>query len=210
MADITSFAAESREKTGKGAARAARRNGTIPGIIYGETKKPEAIALHPKLLEREIHRSGFFARLFDIELGGKKHRVIARDIQLDPVTERVLHVDFMRVGANSKIHVEVPVHFIGQDKSPGLRRGGVLNIVTHEIELICNANAIPSEIVVDLTGREINTSIHISSLTLPSGVQVAHANQDFTVATIVPPTVEKATDEAAAATPAAGAATPAS
>lgn len=200
MADITSFAAELRENSGKGAARAARRNGVIPGIIYGEAKQPQAITLHPKTLEREIHRSGFFARLFDIDLAGKKHRVIARDVQLDPVTDRLLHVDFMRVGANSKIHVEVPVRFVGHEKSPGLRRGGVLNIVTHEIELICSANAIPSEIVVDLTGREINTSIHISGLALPSGVQVAHAGQDFTVATIVPPTVEKAVDEAAAAT----------
>ena len=199
MADITSFAAELRDKSGKGAARAARRNGTVPGIIYGEAKQPQPIILQPKTLEREIHRAGFFARLFDIELGGKKHRVIARDVQLDPVTDKLLHVDFMRVGANSKLHVEVPVRFIGQDKSPGLRRGGVLNIVTHEIELICNANSIPSEIIVDLTGREINSSIHISNLALPEGVKVAHANQDFTVATIVPPTVEKTAEETAAA-----------
>ena len=201
MSEIISFVASVRQNTGKGAARASRRSGFIPGIVYGEGITPESINIEPKLLLRELHRPGFFARLFEVEIGGKKQRVLTRDVQLDPVTDRPLHVDFMRVGADSKIHVNVPVHFINQEKSPGLRRGGVLNIVRHEIELICSVNAIPREITIDLTGYEINSAVHINMIKLPEGTRPAIADRDFTISTIVPPTVEQATD--AAATPAA-------
>ncbi|MDI9409535.1 MAG: 50S ribosomal protein L25/general stress protein Ctc [Candidatus Pacebacteria bacterium] len=207
MSEIISFTASVRDKSGKGAARASRREGFIPGIVYGEGHAPQSINIEPKLLVRELHRPGFFARLFDVDLGGKKQRVLARDVQLHPVTDRPLHVDFMRVGADSKIHVNVPVHFVNQEKSPGLRRGGVLNIVRHEIELICSVNAIPREILVDLTGFEINSAVHISMIKLPEGTRPVIADRDFTISTIVPPTVEQAEDTAAA--PAAGTAAPA-
>ena len=206
MNEVISFTVTTRTGTGKGAARAARRSGLIPGVIYGNKQNPEVITVEPKLLLRELHRPGFFARLFNVELNGKKQQVLARDVQLHPATDRPLHVDFMRVDKNSKIHVNVPVHFTNQDKSPGLRRGGVLNIVRHEIEIICGVQNIPREILIDLTGYEINSSIHISMVKLPEGTKPAISERDFTVATIVPPTVEKVVDAAAdAAAPAAGA-----
>lgn len=197
MSEVTTITAESRERAGKGAARATRRQGRVPGVIYGNKLDPVLISLEPRELTRELHRAGFFARLFDVDLAGEKHRVLARDVQLDPVTDRPLHVDFLRVGAESTIYVDVPVHFINQDKSPGLRRGGVLNIVRHELELVCNVSNIPSEIVIDLAGYDINTSIHISMVKLPEGTATTITERDFTLATIVPPTVEQKTEGAA-------------
>jgi large subunit ribosomal protein L25 len=190
MTEVTIIAAEIRERAGKGAARATRRSGRVPGVIYGNKLEPMLIALTPKELDREIHRAGFFARLFDVEIEGTKHRVLARDVQFDVVTDRPLHVDFLRVGAGSTVTVEVPVHFINQDKSPGLRRGGVLNVVRHEVELICNAANIPSEIIVDLSGYDIGTSIHISMINVPEGAKPTITDRDFTVATVAAPTVE--------------------
>lgn len=192
MSDIVTLAGEVRERAGKGAARATRREGRVPGVIYGNKQEPLLISLEPKQFDKELHRAGFFARLFDVSVGSDKHRVIARDVQFDVVTDRPLHVDFLRVSATSTIHVNVPVHFINQDKCPGLRRGGVLNIVRHEVELICHANEIPDEIVVDLLPYDIGTSIHISMVTVPSGAKPAIADRDFTIATVAAPTVEAA------------------
>jgi large subunit ribosomal protein L25 len=150
-----------------------------------------------------MNKPGFRSRLFNIPVDGKTELVLCRDVQRHPVQERPVHVDFLRVGADSKVHVRVPVHFANQDKSPGLKRGGVLNVVAHEIEVIALANSIPSEVVIDLSGLEIGTSIHLSSVPLPEGVTAVTHEKDPTLATIAAPTVALAGDEAAAATPSA-------
>jgi large subunit ribosomal protein L25 len=214
MTEVHSLGAKPRTRAGKGAARQTRREGRVPGVIYGNKQDPMMISLEPKELVREIHKSGFFATLFDVQLDGSKHRVLPRDVQFDPVTDRPIHVDFLRVSADTKVHVNVPVIFQNELASPGLKRGGVLNIVRHDIEVICAADRIPHELIVDLTGLDIGDSIHISAIKLPEGVTPAIADRDFTVATIVAPSAQKAEAEAAvpaeaAAAPAAGAAAPA-
>lgn len=199
MSEISTIAAERRDRAGKGAARATRRAGLVPGVIYGDRKDAVLIALDPRAIMRELNRSGFFARLFDVELAGEKHRVLARDVQFDPVTDRPLHIDFLRVGAGATVHVNVPVIFLNQEKCPGMKRGGVLNIVRHDVELVCPANAIPDNITIDLLGYDIGASIHISAVPLPEGAHPAITDRDFTIATIVPPTVEPKSAEASAA-----------
>jgi large subunit ribosomal protein L25 len=198
MPDIITLAAEARDRVGKGAARATRRAGRVPAVIYGDKKEPVAISLDPKPLTRIFLRGGFLSHLVDLTLDGATHRTLPRDVQLDPVTDTILHVDFVRVGAGTRTHVNVAVHFENQDKSPGLKRGGVLNIVRHEVELVCAADAIPDRLVVDVTGYDIGDSIHISAVKLPEGIAPAIADRDFTIATIVPPTVRG--EEAAAST----------
>jgi large subunit ribosomal protein L25 len=210
MAETNTLVGELRDRAGKGAARAARRAGRVPGVVYGNKQDPLLISVDPKLLERALHRPGFFTRLMDLQVGTDKHKVLPRDVQLDPVTDRPLHIDLLRVSEDSIIHVAVPVHFINQDKSPGLRRGGVLNIVRHEIDMAVRANAIPDHITVDLAGTDIGTSIHISMIKIPEGARVTITDRDFTVATVAAPTVEKAPETVAAeAAPAAGTTAPA-
>ena len=196
MPEILQLAAERRDRAGKGAARAARRAGRVPAVIYGNHEAPLMISVEPKALAREMSRPGFLTRLIDIALDGDAHRVLARDVQLDPVTDRPLHVDFMRVGADSRVYVNVPVQFINQDRCTGIRRGGVLNVVRHEVEMICAATAIPDHLTVDLANHDIGSSIHISMVTIPEGARPAIADRDFTIATIAPPTVEQATTAA--------------
>jgi len=200
MTDIVSLEAQPRDRVGKGAARATRRSGRVPAVIYGDKKEPVAISLDPKLLGQQLARPGFFSHLINIKLDGVSHLTLARDVQLHPVTDVALHVDFVRVGAGTRTHVQVPVAFENHQASPGLKRGGVLNIVRHELDLNCAADSIPERIVIDLTGTEIGDSIHISAVKLPEGTSSAIADRDFTVATIAAPTVQ--TDETAA-TPAA-------
>ena len=197
MSEIVTLEAEVRDRAGKGAARATRRAGRIPAVIYGDKKEPVMISLDPKEFGRQLNRGGFFSHLFDISVDGVKHRALPRDVQLHPVTDAPLHVDFVRVTASTKTHVNVPVQFENQAASPGLKRGGVLNIVRHDIELIVAAGNIPEQIVVDLTGLDIGDSVHISAIKLPEGAQSAIADRDFTVATIAAPTVRS--EEAAAA-----------
>jgi large subunit ribosomal protein L25 len=187
MSEIRELKASPRQRVGKGAARAARREGLVPCIIYGENKEPEAIAVDSNVLRRQVHSGRFQTTLYDIDVGGEKVRVLPRDIQFDPVRDFPLHVDFLRLAADSKIAVEIPVHFINEENSPGLKRGGVLNIVRHEIELECPAAAIPDEIVIDLTGLEIGDSLHVSSVTLPAGAVPTITDRDFTIATIAAP-----------------------
>src|SRR3546814_6904947 len=163
MSEVISLEALPRARAGKGAARQTRRDGRVPGVIYGNKQDPVMISLDPKNLVRLLHKSGFYATLFDVQLDGAKHRVLARDVQFDPVSDKPLHVDFLRVASDTKVHVEVPVVFRNELASPGLKRGGVLNIVRHEIELICAADSIPHELVFDLTGLDIGDSIHISA-----------------------------------------------
>lgn len=199
MSEVQSMAAERRERAGKGAARATRRAGRIPGVIYGNKQEPVLISIKPRHLQRELQKAGFFATLFDLELDGQRHRVLPRDVQFDPVTDRPLHIDFLRVAADTKVHVEVPVVFVNEELSPGLKRGGVLNVVRHEIELICAADQIPTSITVDLQGLEIGDTVHISMVKLPEGVTPAITDRDFTVASIAAPTVAPVEAETAEA-----------
>ena len=190
--------AEAREQVGKGSARLVRRNGKVPAVIYGDKQPPLAIALSYKEIYYKIHGGGFLTTVATIELDGKKIQVLPKDYQLDPVRDFPMHVDFLRIGKNTEVNVNVPVHFINEEKSPGLKRGGVLNIVRHEVEFHCPANAIPDAITVDLTGTEIGDSIHISSVTLPTGVKPVISDRDFTIATVAGSSAMKSeADEAA-------------
>ncbi|MBX5143621.1 50S ribosomal protein L25/general stress protein Ctc [Rhizobium lentis] len=178
--------AEARERVGKGSARELRRNGLIPAVIYGDKQAPIAIALNTNEVTKRIHAGGFMTTVATIEVGGKKYKVLPKDYQLDPVRDFTLHVDFLRVSGNTQVTVEIPVHFINDAKSPGLKVGGVLNIVRHEIEVHCPADAIPEYFNIDLSGKKIGDSIHISEVTLPKGVTTV-IDRDFTIATIVAP-----------------------
>ncbi len=200
MAEISIIAAERRERAGKGPARAARRAGRIPGVIYGSKKDPYLITLDPRDLDRELRTGAFLATVYDVQLGQDKERVLPRDVQFDPVTDRVLHIDFLRVAPTTTVTVQVPVNFLNEEESPGLKRGGLLNVVRHEIEMSCRADVIPPGIDVDLTGLDIGDSIHISMIALPDGVVPTITDRDFTVATIAAPTVvrEEAAEEAEA------------
>jgi large subunit ribosomal protein L25 len=189
MSDVHTLVAEAKDRAGKGAARAARRAGRVPAVIYGAKKAPVMISLAPRDLDREISGGGFFATLYDVQVADKKERVLARDLQLHPVNDRPLHVDFLRVSASTEVTVQVPCSFNNEEESPGLKRGGVLNIVRYELELVCRADAIPQQIDVDLTGLEIGDSVHISEVTLPEGVQPTITDRDFTVASIAAPSV---------------------
>lgn len=175
--------AVARERVGKGSARETRRNGQVPAVIYGDKQKPLAIALPYKELYYKIHGGGFMTTIATIDLDGQKITVLPKDYQLDPVRDFPIHVDFLRIGKDSTVTVEVPVHFINEDKSPGIKRGGTLNVVRHEIEFVCPAMAIPDSVTVDLTGLDIGDSVHISAIKLPEGVKPV-IDRDFTVATI--------------------------
>lgn len=195
MAETQVIPAEIRDRAGKGAARACRRAGRVPAVIYGDKKDPVLVSLEPRVLVKHLKTGSFFSTLFDVEAEGTRHHVLARDVQFHPVSDKPLHVDFLRVSDRTRINVDVPVHFINDEESPGLRRGGVLNVVRHEIEVICQAGSIPEEIVIDLTGLDIGDSVHISHVALPGGVTPTITDRDFTIATIAAPTVVR--DEAA-------------
>ena len=194
MADITVLTANAREKVGKGSAREARRQGNIPAVIYGDKKSPIPIVVEKKILERQLSGGGFFNTLFDIDINGELSRVLPRDVQLHPVTDVPEHVDFLRVSATTKVSVEVPVEFIGDDVSPGIKSGGVLNVVRYTVEVSCTPDLIPSNLLLDLSSAEIGDSLHISAVNLPEGVTPTISDRDFTIATIVAPTVVR--DEA--------------
>lgn len=187
--------AEMRERAGKGAARATRRAGRVPAVIYGDKKESVMVSIEPLELKRLILTGSFYSHLVEVKVGKDAYRVVARDIQMDPVTDRPLHVDFMRVSKGSTIAVSIPIHYINEEASPGLKYGGVLNVVRHDVELNVSPEAIPEFIEVDLTGLEIGTSIHISAVTLPEGVTPAITDRDFTIATIAAPTVAKVKEE---------------
>src|SRR5579864_9758790 len=155
MPEIISLGAETRERAGKGAARAVRRQGRVPAIVYGDNQEPALISLEPRELGRAVARPAFFATLVDISVGGTTHRTLPRDVQYDPVSDKPIHADFMRVGAGATVTVTVPVAFINHDRSPGLRRGGIVNVVRHGVELVCSVDNIPDRLVVDLDGLDI-------------------------------------------------------
>ncbi|MFO1038694.1 MAG: 50S ribosomal protein L25/general stress protein Ctc [Geminicoccaceae bacterium] len=209
MKSSNSLPAERRERSGKGPARALRRAGKVPGIIYGGNAEPERIALPLKELKLAIGTNArFFSTVFELDFGDGKARVLPREAQLHPLSDEPLHVDFFRAEVGAVVTVDVPVEFTKQDQSPGIKRGGALNIVRREVELLCPADAIPSRLVVDLSGTEIGDSIHISQINLPEGVKPTITDRDFTICSIVPPTT--ATEEAPAAAAAGTPATPAS
>ncbi len=216
MAQVRPLKIQTRERTGTGGARASRRAGLVPGVIYGGKEAPAAIAIETRELEKAIsHEGRFTSSLFEIEIGGAKTRVVPRAVQFHPVTDRPVHFDLFRLDAGSKVSLYIPVRFINQEASPGLKRGGVLNVVRHEVELLCPAENIPTELVGDLSGLAINDSLHISAFKLPEGVTPVIRNRDFTIATIAAPSVKAADEEApaaadaAAAAPAAGSKAPA-
>jgi large subunit ribosomal protein L25 len=199
MADFANMTATPREPRGKGGARAARREGLVPGIVYGSGEDSMAVAMNAKMISFEYNRGGFFSRLYELEVGDETMRVLPRDVQLHPVTDIPLHVDFLRLTADTRINVDVPVRFINEEESPGIKRGGVLNVVRHTIEFNCRADAIPESVTVDLTGIDIGGSVHISAIDLPDGVAPTITDRDFTVATVAAPTIitedEETTDE---------------
>ena len=202
MSDIVELPAQSRERAGKGPARATRRAGNVPGVIYGAKKDPNLISVEERLLNKLLHQGGFFSTLFDVKVNGKAERVLARDVQFDPVSDKPVHIDFLRVSATTSVDVAVPVHFLNEEECPGITAGGLLNVVRYEVELTCRADAIPQHIEVDLTGLEIGDGVHISQVKLPEGVHPTITDRDFTIATIAAPTVvreETAAEQEAAA-----------
>ena len=191
MSEATVLAAEARDRAGKGVARQTRRAGRIPAVIYGNKEKPVTISLNRLKFERVLRTPGFFTHLFDVKVGDASYHVLPRDVQFDPVTDVPIHVDFLRVSKDLQVTVAVPVEFVNAEKSPGLKRGGMLNIVRHEIEVQAGAEEIPEHITVDLEGYDLGDSIHISSVKLPAGVTPTITDRDFTVATIASPSAVK-------------------
>jgi large subunit ribosomal protein L25 len=199
MAEAVELKAWARPRTGKGGARASRREGRIPGTVYGDKAAPETIAVDYRAISQQLHTGHFQTTVCMLELDGTKIRVIPRDVQLDPVRDFPIHVDFMRVGEHSLVTVAVPVRFLNEAASPGIKRGGILNVVRHDIEVRCPVDAIPEHFDVDLTGLEIGDSVHISAIAMPEGVKTTITERDFTVATIVGRAAEEPVPGAAAA-----------
>ena len=196
MAELTSLAALTREGVGKGANRALRRTGRVPAVVYGDTAPQQMISLEARELRRALHNPRFFSTLCNLQMNGEAVRVLPRDVQLHPVTDDPLHIDFVRVARGATIAVTVPVVFANEDICRGLKRGGVLNVIRREVELMCPVDAIPGEITVDLKDADIHDSLHISQVSLPEGVRPAIMDRDFTIATISPPTLITEGEEA--------------
>lgn len=200
MSEALTLAAETRDRAGKGASRALRREGRVPAVVYGGKEEPLSIHVEERLLSRMLGTGHFMNSIVMIEAGGKQIRTLPKDVHFHPVSDRPLHVDFFRLAKNASVEVAVPVQFINEEDSPGLKRGGVLNVVRHELELVCDADKIPDDIQIDVTGLDVGDSIHISNITLPAGATSAITDRDFTIATIVAPSALKSEegDEAAA------------
>jgi large subunit ribosomal protein L25 len=199
MAEAVELKASPRERLGKGGARTLRREGRVPGTVYGGGKAPESVVVDYKELWMQHQTGHFTATIVTLDVDGKKQRVIPKDVQVDPVRDFPIHVDFMRITKDSEVTIEVPVHFVNEEKSPGIKKGGVLNIVRHDIEVRCPAERIPEQFEVDLSGLDIGDSVHVSALSMPKGVKPTIADRDFTISTIVPPTEEVEDDDDAEA-----------
>jgi large subunit ribosomal protein L25 len=199
MSEVLDLVAEVRERAGKGASRAIRREGRVPAVIYGEKQEPTSIHIEEKVLMKALHTGHFFNSVVMLDVAGKKVRTLPKDVQFHPVTDRPLHADFLRIGEHSKVSVNVPVHFKDEEQSPGIKRGGVLNIVVHDLGLSVDAAEIPDEIVVSLKGLDVGENIHLSQIALPKGA-TALDHEDITIATIVAPSALKSAEgeEAAA------------
>lgn len=190
MDEVVAITAQPRDSAGRGVSRALRRAGRIPAIVYGGDQNNLLVSVELRQLAREIHRGGFGNRLYDVEIAGEKHRVLPRELQVDPVTDVPVHVDFLRLSGAARVNLMVPMVFIDEEGSPGLKRGGVLNVVRYDVEFECRADAIPQSIVVSLDGLDIGDSVHIRDVALPEGVRPTISDRNFTVATIAAPTVQ--------------------
>ena len=191
MSDALTLPAEARDRAGKGASRALRREGRVPAVIYGGNEEPTPIHVEAKELVRQLGTGHFMNSIVMIDVGGKSVRTLPKDVAFDPVTDRPIHVDFLRLAKDANIHVAVPVLFVNEEASPGLKKGGVLNVVRHELELVCDSDKIPDDIQIDVTGKDVGDSIHISEVTLPAGSESAITDRDFTIATLVAPSALK-------------------
>lgn len=198
MSDSLTLSAQLRDRAGKGASRALRREGRVPAVIYGNKQDPEAIHIAERDLNKLLGTGHFMNSIIEVEIDGKKVVTLPKDVAFHPVSDRPLHVDFLRIAKGATVEVAVPVIFVNEEASPGLKRGGVLNVVRHELELVCDATSIPDEIEVDVTGTDIGDSIHISAVKLPKGSTSAITDRDFTIATIVAPSALKSSDGEAA------------
>lgn len=198
MSEQLTLPAEARDRAGKGASRALRRDGRVPAVVYGQNKDAFSIHVEEKLLTKMLHTGHFMNSVVMIDVGGKPTRTLPKAVDFHPVTSRPIHVDFLRISEHTKVNVAVPMRFDNEEASPGLKRGGVLNVVVHELEIVCDAASIPGEIHIALDGLEIGDSIHISDVKLPNGVQASNQDEDFTVATIVAPSAMKSEEEEAA------------
>ncbi len=194
MSDALTLPAEARERAGKGASRVLRREGRVPAVIYGGKEEPTPIHVEARELVRQLGTGHFMNSIVMIDIGGKQVRTLPKDVAMHPVTDRPLHVDFLRLARDAKIQVAVPVVFVNEEASPGLKKGGVLNVVRHELELVCESDKIPGEIELDVTGLDVGDSIHISHVSLPAGSASAITDRDFTIATIVAPSAMKQTE----------------
>ncbi|MGO8834653.1 MAG: 50S ribosomal protein L25/general stress protein Ctc, partial [Roseiarcus sp.] len=199
MAATKQLAAVARSGSGKGAARSVRREGRVPGVIYGGGEKPEPISVDFKELNRLVYGGHFLTTIFELEVAGRKERVLARDYQLDVVSDRPLHVDFLRLRTGSRVRIRTPVHVVNQDLAPGVKKGGAVNLVLHSLELWAPADAIPDSITIDLAGLDFHDSVHLSAVKLPEGCKPVETKADLTVVTIVPPTIYKEETPAAPA-----------
>jgi large subunit ribosomal protein L25 len=194
MSDALTLPAEARDRAGKGASRALRREGRVPAVIYGGNEEPTPIHVEARELVRQLNIGHFMNSIVMIDIGGQQVRTLPKDVTLHPVTDRPVHVDFLRLARDAKITVAVPVVFVNEEGSPGLKKGGVLNVVRHELELVCESDKIPGEIQLDLTGLDVGDSVHISHVTLPEGSTSAITDRDFTIATVVAPSAMKQTE----------------
>ena len=200
MAAIKQLAVVARSGTGKGAARSVRREGRVPGVIYGGGEKPEPVSVDFRELNKLVYAGQFLTTIFELEIGDRKERVLPRDFQLDVVTDKPVHVDFLRLRPGSRVRIAVPVHVVNREASPGVKKGGAVNLVMHSIELLAPADAIPEAVTVDLTGLDFQDSVHVTAVKMPDGCRPANTSTDFTVVTIVPPTVYQEEAPAAVAT----------
>jgi large subunit ribosomal protein L25 len=194
MSEALTLSAETRERAGKGASRAMRLQGRVPAVVYGNKQEPVSIHVEEKALVKMLSTGHFMNSVVMIEGAGAAIRTLPKDVQFHPVTDRPLHVDFLRIGEHTSVHVNVPVVFTNEEKAPGIKRGGVLNVVRHELELICDAAEIPDEIQISLEGLDVGGSIHISHVALPKGAKSAIEDRDFTIATVVAPSALKSTE----------------
>ena len=199
MSEQLTLPAEARDRAGKGASRALRRDGRVPAVVYGQKQNALSIHVEEKLLSKMMSTGHFMNSVVMVDVGGKPVRTLPKAVDFHPVTSRPIHVDFLRISEHTKVHVAVPIRFDNEEESPGLKRGGVLNAVIHELEIVCDAASIPNEIHIPLDGLDIGDSVHISEVNLPDGVTPANTDEDFTVATIVAPSAMKAEEEEAAA-----------
>ena len=198
MADIV-LNVEVRERTGTGGAREARRQAKVPGVLYGGPQGPVAIAVRQNEFRKALYTGKLLGHLVTLRHGKDDQQVIAKDVQFHPVTDEPVHFDLYRVEEGQEIHINVPVHFRNEDASPGIKQGGSLEIVRHDLELVCRADAIPEELVVDMTGREIGDTIRLSDITLPTGVRAAVNDPEFVIATLKVSSAAQAEDAEAAA-----------